>query len=130
MKTDMHLLALGIAAVVALGIIVIGALYVSRPGAAVRGFGLPLPEDGPNVAGWLRLKGVRDIASGLVVLAMMVWGGPRMAGISLLVEALIPIGDMLVILAAKGSTKSALGVHGVTALVMILAAVPLTTGVI
>ena len=124
----MHWLALGIAMLVALGIIVIGALYVSGPRAATRSFGLPLPEDGPNIAWWLRLKGVRDIAAGLTVLAMMVWGGPHMVGIILLVEALIPIGDMLVILAAKGSARSAFGMHGLTALLMILASVPLIMG--
>jgi hypothetical protein len=124
----MHQLALGLAALVALAIIVIGALYVSRPRAATRSFGLPLPEDGPNIVSWLRLKGVRDIASGLAVLAMMVWGGPHIVGVILLVEAIIPIGDMLVILAAKGSARSAFGMHGLTALVMILAAVPLIMG--
>jgi hypothetical protein len=123
-----HQLCLGIAALVALAIIVIGALYVSRPRAAVRSFGLPLPEDGPNFAWWLRLKGVRDIAAGLTVLAMMMWGGPHMVGIILLVEALIPIGDMLVILAAKGSARAAIGMHGLTALLMILAAISLTMG--
>jgi hypothetical protein len=125
----MHLLALGLAALVALAIIVIGALYLSRPRAAALSFGLPLPEEGPNIAWWLRLKGVRDIASGLTVLAFMVWGGSHMVGIVLLVEAIIPIGDMLVILAAKGSARSAFGMHGLTALLMILAAVPLTMGV-
>jgi len=124
----MHQLALGIAAFLALAIIVIGALYVSRPRAATRSFGLPLPEDGPNIAWWLRLKGVRDIGSGLIVLAMMMWGGPHAVGIVLLVAALIPIGDMLVILAARGSATSAFGMHGLTALLMILAAVPLTIG--
>jgi hypothetical protein len=125
----MHQLALGLAALVALAIVVIGALYLSRPRAATLGFGLPLPEEGPNIAWWLRLKGVRDIASGLAVLAFMVWGGSHMVGIILLVEAIIPIGDMLVILAAKGSARSAFGMHGLTALLMILAAVPLTMGV-
>jgi hypothetical protein len=124
----MHRLALGLAALVALAIIVIGALYVARPRAATRSFGLPLPEDGPNIAWWLRLKGVRDIASGLTVLAIMVWGGPHMVGIILLVEAIIPIGDMLVVLAARGSARRAFGIHGLTALVMILAAVPLIMG--
>jgi hypothetical protein len=66
-------LALGLAAPVALAIIVIGALYLSRPRAATLSLGLPLPEEGPNIA-WLRLKGVRDIASGLAVLAFMVVG--------------------------------------------------------
>jgi hypothetical protein len=125
----MHQLALGLAALVALAIIVIGALYLSMPRAAILSFGLPLPEEGPNIAWWLRLKGVRDIASGLAVLAFMVWGGSHMVGIILLVEAIIPVGDMLVILAAKGSARSAFGMHGLTALLMILAAVPLTMGV-
>ena len=124
----MHQLTLGVAALVAVAIIVIGALYVSWPRAATRSFGLPLPEDGPNIAWWLRLKGVRDIASGLTVLAIMVWGGPHMVGIILLVEAIIPIGDMLVVLAARGSARRAFGIHGLTALVMILAAVPLIMG--
>lgn len=124
----MHELALGLAVVAAVAIIMIGTQYVARPRAATRSFGLPLAEDGANIAWWLRLKGVRDIASGLAVLALMVWGGPRMVGIILLVEAFIPIGDMLVILAAKGSTKSAFGMHGLTAVVMILSAVPLTMG--
>ena len=52
-----------------------------------------------------------------------------MVGVILLVEALIPIGDMLVILAAKGSARSAFGMHGLTALLMILAAVSLIMGV-
>ncbi|GLH80786.1 membrane protein [Bradyrhizobium sp. SSBR45G] len=120
--------ALGIAVLLALAIIVIGIQYVARPLAATRSFGLPLPESGANVAGWLRLKGVRDIVSGLAVLALMMWGPPGAVGILLLVEAIIPVGDMLVILAANGSAKLAFGMHGVTAVIMVLAAVPLIMG--
>lgn len=125
----MHLLALGIGLLVALAIMAIGAGYVATPTTTMRSFGLPLPEGGPNVAWWLRLKGVRDIASGLVILVVMAWVGPRMVGIVLLVDSLIPVGDMLTILAAKGSAKHAFGIHGVTALLMILAAIPLMMGV-
>ncbi len=125
----MHWLAIGLALLLALAIIAIGARYVASPTAATRGFGLPLPEPGTNIAWWLRLKGVRDIVSGLAVLALMAWGGPRSVGIILLVEAIIPVGDMLLILAANGSARSAFGIHGVTALLMILAAIPLTMGV-
>ena len=124
----MHTLALGLAWLLALAIIAIGSQYVVSPRAATRSFGLPLPEDGANVAWWLRLKGVRDIVSGLVVLAFIVWGGTRGAGVVLLVEAIIPVGDMLVILAAKGSTRLAFGMHGLTAVVMVLAAIPLIIG--
>jgi Domain of unknown function (DUF4267) len=124
----MHWLALGIALLVALGIIAIGIQYVVSPMTATRSFGLPLPEDGANIAWWLRLKGVRDIVSGLAVLAFMAWGAPRGVGIILLVEAIIPVGDMLLILAAKGSTKSAFGMHGLTAVLMVLAAIPMMIG--
>ncbi|MBR0798483.1 DUF4267 domain-containing protein [Bradyrhizobium jicamae] len=125
----MHWLASGTALLVALAIIAIGILYVMRPAIATRSFGLPLPEYGANTAWWLRLKGVRDIASGLAVLAFMMWGAPGAVGIILLVEAVIPVGDMLLILAAKGSARSAFGVHGLTAAIMVLAAMPLISGV-
>ncbi|MGY4314416.1 hypothetical protein ACVWW1_003743 [Bradyrhizobium sp. JR3.5] len=125
----MHWFALGTGLLLALGIIAIGTGYVVSPTTATRSFGLPLPENGTNIAWWLRLKGVRDIAAGLAVLAFMVFGAPREVGIILLVEAIIPIGDMSLILAAKGSTKSAFGIHGLTAVIMVLAAMPLIIGV-
>jgi Domain of unknown function (DUF4267) len=125
----MHWLALGMALLLAIGIIAVGAQYIVSPRSAARIFGLPLPEDGVNIPWWLRLKGVRDIASGLTVLALMTWGTPREVGIILLAEAIIPVGDMLLVLAAKGSAKRALGMHGVTAVVMILTAIPLMMGV-
>jgi hypothetical protein len=124
----LHRFALGLALLLALAIIAIGTQYVVSPMTATRSFGLPLPENGANVAWWLRLKGVRDIVSGLIVLAFMGRGDLRAVGIILGVAALIPIGDMALILAAKGSTKSAFGVHGLTAAVMILVAVPLIIG--
>jgi hypothetical protein len=93
---------------VALAIIAIGGQYVASPRTATRGFGLPFPEEGVNIGSWLRLKGVRDIASELAVLAFMGWGGPRGVGIVLLAQSIIPVGDMLLILAAKGSAKGAL----------------------
>jgi hypothetical protein len=126
----MHWLALGTALLLALAIIAIGTQYIVSPTTATRSFGLPLPENGTNIAWWLRLKGVRDIVAGLAVLAFMAWGGLRAVGLILLVEAIIPVGDMLLILAAKGPAKSAFGIHGFTGLLMILAAIPLIMGVL
>jgi hypothetical protein len=128
MEAQMHSLAFGLAALLALAIIAIGALYLATPRAATRSFGLPFPEEGANVAWWLRLKGVRDFVCGLVVLAFMAWGDLRGVGLILLVMALIPVGDMLTILAAKGSTKHAFGIHGFTAVLMLAAAIPLMNG--
>lgn len=126
----MHWFSIGVALLVAVGIIAIGFMYLLVPRAATRSFGLPLPEEGVNVAWWLRLKGVRDIVAGLVVLAAMMWGGGRMIGIALLIEAIIPLGDMSLILAAKGSAGRAFGIHGLTAALMILAAIPLVVGAV
>ena len=112
----------------AIGIIGIGVMYLLQPRAMTPNFGLPLPEEGRNIVWWLRLKGSRDVVSGLVVLALMVWGTSHLLGIILLIEALIPTGDMSLILAANGSTKTAFSVHGLTAALMILAAIPLLVG--
>jgi hypothetical protein len=124
----MYGFAIGVAVLAALGIIIIGLMYLTNPRVATHSFGLPLPEAGTNVAWWLRLKGVRDVVSGLVVLALMVWGEPHVVGIVLLIEAMIPAGDMALILAARGSTSRALGIHGATASLMIVAAIPLIAG--
>jgi hypothetical protein len=125
----MHWLSFGVALLVSAAIIVIGILYLLNPRGVAQGFGLPMPEEGRNIAWWLRLKGVRDIVSGAVVLATMHWGDTRILGIVLFIEAFTALGDMSVILAARGSTKAAFGMHGLTAAVMIAAAIPLIMGV-
>ena len=55
-------------------------------------------------------------------------GIPHEVGLILFVLAIIPVGDMLLILAAKGSTRSAFGMHGLTAVLMVLAAIPMMIG--
>ena len=125
----MHWFSIIVASLAAIGIILLGGMYLFNPRAATQSFGLPLPEAGANVAWWLRLKGIRDIVSGLVLLALVIWGVPRLTGIVMLIQAMIPAGDMTLVLASKGSTKTAFGVHGLTAALMILAAIPLIFGV-
>ncbi len=124
----MYWFSFGVALLAAIGIIGIGLMYLLQPRVMTPNFGLPLPEEGRNIVWWLRLKGSRDIASGLVVLALMIWGSHTLLGIILLIEAIIPTADMSLIVAAKGSAKTAFGVHGLTAALMILAAIPLLLG--
>jgi hypothetical protein len=118
-----------VALLAAVGIMGIGVMYLFRPRVMTHNFGLPLPAEGRNTTWWLRLKGSRDIVSGLVVLALMAWGTPHLLGIVLLIEAIIPTSDMSTILAAKGSTSTAFGVHGLTAALMVASAIPLIIGV-
>ena len=62
---------LSVAALIAVSIIVIGGFYLVSPRRISGSFGLKAPASDADTRAWLRLKGVRDIASGLVVLAMM-----------------------------------------------------------
>ncbi len=124
----MHWFSLVVALLVALAIIGIGVGYLTRPVAMAPSFGLPLPSDEASIAWWLRLKGVRDVASGVLVLAFIAADGHRALGLVLLIAALIPLGDMSTILAAQGRTATALGVHGVTGALMVVAALLLLVG--
>ncbi len=112
--------------IVALGIIYIGVMYLLRNEANAAGFGLPvLPA--PEARAWWQLKGVRDIASGLVLIPL-IFVEPDAVPWVVLVEAMIPIGDMLVILGNQGSKARAFGVHGLTAAGMLIAVALLWLG--
>ena len=107
-------------ALIAVGIIVIGCFYLVSPERISRSFGLKPPASDADTRAWLRLKGIRDVASGLVVLTMMLTEGSRSAGMVLLVLAVIPFGDMSNILGSGGSKSTAFSVHGVTCAVMLV----------
>jgi hypothetical protein len=111
-----------LALVPALGIIYVGISYLAAPAATARGFGFA-SEITPEVMPWLHIKAPRDIVSGLVILAMLVFFGPTAAAVVLLVEVLIPIGDALMIIRNHGSRAIALSIHLSTAAVMVVAAV-------
>jgi hypothetical protein len=111
---------LTVAALIAVAIIVIGCFYLVSPERISGTFGLKPPASDDDTRAWLRLKGTRDVVAGLVVLAMMLTADNRSVGIVLLVEALIPLGDMSIILGSGGSKSKAFSVHGVTCAVMIV----------
>ena len=83
-----------LAVLVSVGIIVIGCFYLASPERILGGFGLKPPASDADTRAWLRLKGIRDVASGLVVLTLMLTTDSRTVGIVLLVFAIIPFGDM------------------------------------
>jgi uncharacterized membrane protein len=112
---------LSLAVLVSVGIIVIGCFYLVSPERISGTFGLKPPAPDADTRAWLRVKGIRDIASGLVVLAMMLAADGRSVGIVLLVLAIIPFGDMSNILVSGGRKATALSVHGVTCAVMLFA---------
>ena len=109
-----------LAALLAAAIIVIGSLYVFSPERLTGSFGLRPPAPDAGTRSWLRLKGIRDIASGLVVLTLIMTTDPRAVGIALLVLAFTPLGDMANVLWSGGSKATAFSVHGATCVVMLV----------
>jgi hypothetical protein len=110
-----------LAALIALSVFGIGCSYLVSPERISRSFGLKPPASDADTRAWLRLKGIRDVASGLVVLTMMLTADRQSVGIALLVFAIIPLGDMAIVLGSGGSKSRAFSIHGVTFAVMLVA---------
>src|ERR1700677_2779929 len=111
---------LSLAALMAVAIIVIGCFYLVSPHRMTGSFGLKPPAPDADTRAWLRLKGIRDAACGLLVLIMMLTADRRSLGIVLLVLAIIPLGDMSIILGSGGSKSKALSIHGLTCAVILV----------
>jgi Domain of unknown function (DUF4267) len=102
---------------VAVGIIFIGGRFLLAPEIAARGFGIPL-EARQDVA-FLLVKGVRDVVSGMLFLALVWIGDRRLIGTLLLIATLIPVSDGAIVLSSVG-WKPVLAIHWGTALYMLL----------
>ena len=111
---------LSLAALIAVGIMVIGCFYLVSPERISGTFGLKPPATDADTRAWLRLKGIRDAVAGLVVLIMMLTADRHSLGLALLVLAIIPFGDMSIILGSGGSKSRAFSIHGVTRAVMLV----------
>ncbi|WP_410573578.1 DUF4267 domain-containing protein [Amycolatopsis sp. cmx-4-61] len=113
-------------ALVALGIIYIGLSYLFAPNKTAAGFGFnAVPE---NAETFLNVKGGRDVGAGLIPIALMIYGDPHALGWMMLTAAVWPVFDMLIILRHRGKKAVAFGVHGLTAAVMVVAALLLLLG--
>jgi Domain of unknown function (DUF4267) len=120
-KTFMlNAIPLYLAAFMAVAVIVIGCFYLVSPERVTGSFGLKPPASDADTRAWLRLKGIRDVASGLVVLTMMLTADGRLAGIALLVLAIVPLGDMSIVLGSGGSKSKAVSIHGLTCVGMLV----------
>ena len=111
---------LSLAALMAVAIIVIGCFYLVSPERMTGSFGLKPPASDADTRAWLRPKGIRDVVAGLVVLTMMLTTDTRSVGIALLVEAIVPLGDMSIVLGSGGSKSKAFSIHGVTCAMMLV----------
>ena len=112
---------LSVAALIAVAVMTIGCFYLVAPQRISGSFGLKPPASDADTRAWLRLKGIRDLGAGLVVLTMMLTADLRTVGIALIAFAIIPLGDMAIVLGSGGSKSKAFSIHGVTCAVMLVA---------
>jgi hypothetical protein len=120
----MQLAALLIALVACLAIIVLGSRFLLAPRQATLAFGVAAD----NLRALTEIKGVRDITSGVVLLVVWAAAGRTALGWALLAAALTPTGDALIVLTNGGKRATALGIHGVTAGLLVAAGLVLALG--
>jgi hypothetical protein len=84
------------------------------------GYGVPAKADGD--AAYLTIKGLRDLTYGLLGAALLAFAGAHAAGWYMLVVAIVPLGDTLIVLRHGGTKAVAFGVHFATAVVVLISA--------
>ena len=113
----MHLAALLVGLIACVAIILLGLRFIVEPRRATVDFGIAAD----NLRGLTEIKGVRDITSGVVLLVAWASAGRTTLGWVLVAAAITPTADALIVLTNGGKPSRALGVHGVTAAVLVAA---------
>ncbi|WP_020574901.1 DUF4267 domain-containing protein [Actinopolymorpha alba] len=109
--------AYGLAIVLDLFVLFIGAGFLLRPEAAATGYGVPAKP-----SAYLTIKGLRDFSYGILGLALIAFVGTQAAAWFMLVVALNPLGDTLIVLRNGGPKAVAFGIHFATAVVVLISA--------
>ena len=110
-------IASGLAIALNLVIIFIGVRFLVAPQAAAAACGVPARE-----VAFLSVKGVRDLSYGLIGLALLAFVGATAGAWFMLVVALVPLGDMLIVLRNGGTKATAFGIHFATAVTVLISA--------
>jgi hypothetical protein len=113
-------IAYTLAGLIAAGIMFIGARFIVAPRVAAAGYGVQPDLSQRSAGAYLTVKGIRDIAAGLFVFILMAAGATHLLGWVILAATIIPIVDAAIVLGNGGSKSIALGVHGLTAAVMLM----------
>jgi hypothetical protein len=108
-----------LSAVIAVGIVFIGCRFLLAPSLAAAGYGVPAGTQ-PHSRAYLFAKGIRDIASGLFIAMLIVFGSAHALGWFMLIASIIPLSDAAIVLHHGGSRAIAFGVHGGTAVAILI----------
>ena len=109
--------AYGLAILLNVFLLLIGARFLLQPVPAAAGYGVP-----SQPSAYLTIKGLRDLSYGVLGLALLAFAGAHAAGWFMLVAALNPLGDTMIVLRNGGPTAAAFGIHFATAAVMLISA--------
>lgn len=104
---------------VAAGIIFIGVRFIVDPVAGADGFGIPISsaEDLP----YGRIKGIRDIFSGIVLLPFLFFKMRKAAAFALTAATIVPATNFCIVLMTNGATDlQHLLIHGLTVVYMVI----------
>jgi hypothetical protein len=120
----LHLAALLVALTVCLAAIAIGSRFLLAPRQATLAFGVAAD----NLRALTEIKGVRDITSGAVPLVVWAAAGRTALGWALIATALTSTADATIVLTNGGKLSTALGIHGLTAGLLVAAGLVLAMG--
>jgi hypothetical protein len=110
--------AYGLSIVLSVFIIVVGVRFLLVPRAAAAGYGVPAKENGD--AAYLTIKGVRDFSYGVLGLALIAFTSAHTVGWFMLIVALAPLGDTVIVLRHGGTKAAAFGINLATAVVVLI----------
>jgi hypothetical protein len=103
----------------ALGIIFIGARFIINPEVGATGFGISFNNVHDAVYG--RIKGIRDIFSGIVLLPLLAMRMRKATAWVFTTTIVVPSVDFLIIFTTNGAADvEHLLIHGITAVIMIV----------
>ena len=112
-------IAYGLAIVLNLFVIFIGARFLLSPRESAAGYGVPAKDDGDA---YLTVKGLRDLSYGILGLALLAFASAPAEAWFMLVVALNPLGDTAIVLRHGGTKATAFGIHFATAVVVLISA--------
>ena len=103
---------------VALGIIFIGARFILQPQAGAAGYGIPFSHDHDAIYG--KVKGIRDIFLGIVLLPLLYMRMRKATAWVFTTAIVVPVVDFMIVRSTNGAGDlQHLLIHGITTLVMI-----------
>jgi hypothetical protein len=106
---------------VAIGIIFIGGRFIVDPVSGADGFGIPISSADDLPYG--RIKGIRDIFSGIVLLPFLFFKMRKAAAFALTAATIVPATDFGIVLMTNGATDlQHLLIHGLTVVYMVITA--------